>query len=292
MILARRPCDLVDVDRRVDRAVSLLAVAAAALAASVVALVFGFVLAEAAPLLVERGATLATTTWAPRAGSYGLVHLALGSCVVVAGAVLLAAPLGVLCGALASTYAPPAAASTLRLVLGVLAGVPSVVYGWWGLVVLVPRLGAIRPPGLSVLAGILVLALMILPTIALLAAGALQAVPKPLVDAGRALGLSRGAILLHVAAPAARGGLVAAVVLGTARALGETMAILLVMGNTIRAPSSLFEPARALTAHVALEAAYALGDHRRGLFAAGLVLLVAVGVLVVAADRTLRGRAA
>ena len=166
-----------------------------------------------------------------------------------------------------------------------LAGIPSVVYGLWGLTVLAPLIARWQPPGVSVLAGALVLALMVLPTVALTASSALAAVPASLLQGAAALGLSRRAVVLGVALPAARGGIVGGVLLAAARALGETMALLMVAGNVVQMPSGLFEPVRVLTANIALEMAYASGDHRAALFASGVLLTALVLALALTAGR-------
>jgi phosphate transport system permease protein len=151
-------------------------------------------------------------------------------------------------------------------------------------VVLVPLISRIHPPGPSLLTGIFVLALMILPTIALVADTSLGNVPPSYLQGAAALGLGRWAIVRGVAMPAARAGLSTAVVLGTGRAIGETMAVLMVCGNVVQMPEGLFSPVRTLTANMALEMAYAMADHRSALFVSGLVLMALVGLLVAIAE--------
>src|SRR5262249_8200808 len=172
-----------------------------------------------------------------------------------------------------------------RSVVELLAGIPSVAYGFWGLVALTPLLRAWQPPGQSLLAAILILALMILPTIALLAEAALTAVPASYLRGAAALGLSRWATIRGIVLPAALSGLATAVFLAMGRALGETMAVLMVAGNVAQMPASVFEPVRTLTSNIALELGYAAGDHRAILFVSGLVLLVLTTALVLLADR-------
>ena len=250
-------------------------------------LVFVFLVGETLPLFVKIPPhhLFIDAHWSPRDGELGLLPMMIGSAVVVGGAVLLSTPIGIAVAALSAFFAPRGLGVFLRGVLGVLAGVPSVVYGLWGLTVLVPLINSVQAPGVSVLAAILVLALMIVPTMALLSDAAFRAVPDDDMMAAAALGLSRFAAVVHVALPRARTGLATASMLQVARAVGETMAIIMVMGNTIQVPASVFDPARALTSHIALEMAYALGDHRRALFAAGLLLFIVVLVLVALVDR-------
>ncbi len=265
---------------------------AAILSAIGIALVILFVAGESAPLIARHGVAgfVLDARWAPRDELFGLWPMMVGSLCVVVGAMCLSTPIGLAAAVALVFFAPAGAARFLRAAVGVLAGIPSVVYGMWGLTVLVPLLNQVRPPGVSVLCGALVLALMIAPTMVLLSEAALRAVPADQLSAATALGLSRPAVACLVALPAARSGLIAATLLQVARAVGETMAVILVMGNTIQIPHGPFDAARALTAHIALEMSYALGDHRRGLFVAGLALLMAVVALVVGADRaTVRG---
>lgn len=196
------------------------------------------------------------------------------------GAILLAAPLGIGSALFCHYYAPPSLARLYRRVIELLAGIPSVIYGLWGLMVLVPLIRQLEPPGPSLLAGILILALMILPTIALLADAALAGIPREYIQGAAALGFSRFSLIWRIALPAAKSGIGAGVLLGIMRALGETMAVLMVCGNVVQVPGSLFEPIRTLTANIALEMAYAMGDHRSALFVSGLLLMALVMALI------------
>ncbi|MGH8566938.1 MAG: phosphate ABC transporter permease subunit PstC [Gammaproteobacteria bacterium] len=265
--------------------------AAAFVCGAFVVLMVLFVLRESWPALREIGLSrfFTDTSWHPQggaaAGTFGLVPMITASLALTAGAMLLAAPLGLLCALFCSDYAPLGLATAFRRLMEVLAGIPSVVYGFWGLVVLVPLINRWQPPGASLLAGILVLALMILPTMALLAQTAIATVPADYRRGAAALGLTRVGTLWGVVLPAARSGLYTAALLAIGRAIGETMAVLMVCGNVVRSPSSLFAPVRALTANIALEMAYALDDHRSALFVSGLMLAGVVVALVLAAER-------
>jgi len=132
--------------------------------------------------------------------------------------------------------------------------------------VLVPLIAQYQPPGASLLAGVLILSLMILPTVALTAEAAFKAVPQSYLDGGHALGMKKSAIAFKILVPSARQGLIAGAVLAITRALGETMAVLMVTGNVVAMPTSLFDPVRTLTSNIALEMAYAMNDHRASLF--------------------------
>jgi len=265
--------------------------AAAFVCGAFVVLMVLFVLRESWPALREIGLSrfFADASWHPQggaaAGTFGLVPMITASLALSAGAMALAAPLGLLCALFCTDYAPPGLAAAFRRLMEVLAGIPSVVYGFWGLVVLVPLINRWQPPGASLLAGILVLALMILPTMALLAQTAIATVPADYRRGAAALGLTRMGTLWGVVLPAARSGLYTAALLAVGRAIGETMAVLMVCGNVVRSPSSLFAPVRALTANIALEMAYALDDHRSALFVSGLMLAAVIVVLVLAAER-------
>jgi phosphate transport system permease protein len=171
-----------------------------------------------------------------------------------------------------------------------LAGIPSVVYGLWGLVVLVPLVARWQPPGASLMSAIIILTIMIVPTIALVAGAAIGSLPREYLQAAAALGLSRRRTVTSVVLPAARSGLLTAGLLATGRALGETMAVLMVAGNVVQTPTGLFQPVRTLTANIALEMAYAMGNHRSALFVSGLVLMAMVTVLVALAHWMSEGR--
>ena len=250
-----------------------------------------FVLGESWSALREIGLSRFFTdaSWHPQGGAadgtFGLVPMIIASLALTAGSMALAAPLGLLCALFCTDYAPRGLATAFRRLMEVLAGIPSVVYGFWGLVVLVPLINRWQPPGASLLAGILVLTLMILPTMALLAQTAIATVPADYRRGAAALGLTRVGTLWGVVLPAARSGLYTAALLAVGRAIGETMAVLMVCGNVVRSPSSLFAPVRALTANIVLEMAYALDDHRSALFVSGLMLAAVVVVLVLAAER-------
>jgi phosphate transport system permease protein len=258
----------------------------AALAGAILLLIVVFLVLGSAPVLRHVGVVRFFTDekWAPTEGLYNLTPMLWGTLAAMTGAVLVATPLGVLSAVFTHFYAPASVAWAYRRLVELLAGIPSVVYGFWGLVTLVPLVARLRPPGTSLLTGILILAVMILPTIALMADAALATVPQQYLRGAAALGLSRWATIRGVVFPAARSGLFTGVILETGRAIGETMAVLMVCGNVVETPSSLFDPIRTLTANIALEMSFALGYHRSALFASGLLLMVLIIVLAVAAE--------
>lgn len=249
-------------------------------------LIVVFLVLEAVPTLARYGvgAFVGSGAWQPSRGLFDLTPMMWGTILVSGGAVALAGPLGLGSALFVNLYAPRRVGALVRTMLEVLAGVPSVVYGFWGLMVVVPWIGSMRPPGASLLAGVLVLTLMVTPTMAVLVDAALASVPREQLHAALALGLSRAATVRAVIWPNIRSGVWTGLILTLGRALGETMAVLMVCGNVIQVPGSPFDPVRTLTANMALEMAYAMGDHRGALFVTGLCLMVLVAVLVLAAD--------
>lgn len=219
-------------------------------------------------------------SWHPVQGLYQLTPMLSASLMSTVGAVLLATPLGIASALFSHFYAPPLIAAGYRRLIELLAGIPSVVYGFWGLTTLAPLIGRLQPPGVSLLTAILVLTLMILPTVALTVDAALAAVPVAYMRGAAALGLSRWGMISGVALPAARSGIISGTLLATGRAIGETMAVLMVAGNVVQQPLSVFTSVRTLTANIALEMAYATGEHRAALFISGLALMLMVLLLV------------
>lgn len=249
----------------------------------------GFLVLESLPALRTLGPRLITDSqWYPAAdatgGSFGLLPMIVGTLAVTAGAVLLAAPAGVASAVFCQFYAPRWVAAWYRKLIELLAGIPSVVYGFWGLVVLAPQVARLHPPGFNLLTGMLIVGLMILPTVMLVVEAALAAVPRSYIVGAAALGLGRWSIVRNIVLPEARGGIITGVVLGMARAVGETMAVVMVCGNVVRVPRGLFDPVRTLTANIALEMGYALSIHRSALFASGLLLLVMAAGMILALE--------
>lgn len=274
-----------------DTLLSASLCAAGGLAALMLVLIVAFVAAEALPLFsaVEPGALVSDSGWQPTAGHFNLTPMIAGTFAVSLLALALAGPLGLGAAIFQVFYAPPGLRGAFRRMVELLAGLPSVVYGLWGLTVLVPLIAELRPPGTSLLAAALVLTLMILPTAALFAGSALEAVPAAQRKAAAALGLTRWRMIAGVILPAARSGIATGLFLALARALGETMAVMMVAGNVVRMPGSLLEPVRTLTANIALEMAYALDVHRSALFFSGLLVMAMTLALVLTAER-LKGR--
>jgi phosphate transport system permease protein len=161
-----------------------------------------------------------------------------------------------------------------------LAGMPAVVLGFWGLMVVVPAISRLEPPGQSLLAAALVLALMILPIIALTSQAALSAVPLSHLQAAAGLGIGRAGMIWNIALPAAKGGIGSGVLLALARAIGETLVVVMLCGNIAQIPGSVFDPIRPVTSTIALEMGYATASHKALLYAGGLILVLVIGLLV------------
>lgn len=261
--------------------------AAAVLSAAVVLMVIAFVVIESVPALRRIGMTrfIHDDSWHPLSDQFNLLPMIVATLVSTAGATLIAMPLGICSAVFGCFYASGMVERWHRRLIELQAGIPSVVFGLWGLVVLVPLLAPLGGSGQSLLAATLILSLMILPLIALTARAALSAVPPELIAGGAALGLGRRAIVIQIALPAARGGIASGLLLAMTRAMGETMAVVMVAGNVVQMPDSIVSPVRTLTGNMALEMGYATSAHRSVLFVSGLVLLLAVLVLVVIAER-------
>ncbi|RMF37556.1 MAG: phosphate ABC transporter permease subunit PstC [Planctomycetota bacterium] len=264
-----------------------LSVCAAAVGLTVLGIVV-FLGIESWPAWQRIGPTamLGAVQWnpvGPEPQQYGLAPMLVGTLAVAVGATLCAAPIGLATALYATFYASPRVSWLILRCMEVFSGIPSVVIGFWGLVCVVPWVAQLHPPGPSLLAGVLVLAVMIVPLFALVAATAVRSVPLDLIQAAHAVGLSRWRMICRIVLPAARQDMINGMVLQFGRAAGETMAVLMVCGNVVQMPGTVFDPIRTLTSNIALEMAYAVGLHRSALFAGGLVLMILVGVVVLPA---------
>jgi phosphate transport system permease protein len=256
-----------------------------------VVLIFLFLLREGVPLFFTVPVrNLAGTRWYPTFDLFGALPLILGSVLVTVTAIAIALPLGVITAVFVREVAPRWAREILKPLIEVLAGIPSVVLGFFGMTALAPlireSLGA--PTGLTAFTGALLLAYMALPTIISVAEDALDAVPKSYRDAGLAMGATQWQTIWRVVVPAARSGIVTAVMLGMGRAIGETMAVMMVTGNAARMPlslDSLFRPVRTMTATIAAEMGeVAQGSvHYHALFGIGIILFVLTFLINLAA---------
>lgn len=241
-----------------------------------------FVLNEGLPVLIKVGLLkfLGGGQWGPTSGYFGIFPMIVGTIYVTLGSLLVAVPLALACAIFLAEFAPNWVEKILSPAINLLAGIPSVIYGLFGLIVIVPMImNFLGGPGLSVLAGVLVLAIMILPTITNITLNVLNAVPRRLKEASLALGATKWQTIFRISLPWSWTGFVAAVILAMGRAIGETMAVLMVIGNTALIPHSALDPARTLTSNIALEMGYAAGDHRQALFATGIILFAMVMLL-------------
>jgi phosphate transport system permease protein len=259
----------------------------AAAVAMILTLVMAFLVRESWPVFqaIDSHQFLTSNHWFPLEGHFGILAMALATIVTSLSAMLLAGFAGLSIAIFVVYLAPKKLALAYRNMLGLMAGIPSVVFGLWGLTVLVPMIAQWQPPGASLLAASLVLALMILPTVALTSQSALKALPQQLLQGGAALGFSRYRTIVSLAIPSAKGAILSGLLLAFTRAMGETMAVLMVAGNVPQIPESIFDPVRVLTANIALEMAYATGQHRAALFASGCLLMVCVAMFAWAATR-------
>lgn len=259
----------------------ILAACAAAFILSIL-LITVFIFAKGLPLIYKTGAGdfLFSTQWRPANGQYGILAMFAGSMAITFGSMLWAVPLGLMTAVFMSEIAPQGVGDLLARMIELLAGIPSVVYGFVGLLIVVPwvreNLGGM---GFSVLTGALILGVMIIPTVVTVSRDAIQAVPKEYKENSLALGATHYQTIWHVILPAARTGIITAIVLGMGRAVGETMAVVMVTGNAVVVPGSVLEPVRTLTSNIVLEMGYASGDHQAALFATGAVLFAFIVVL-------------
>lgn len=215
--------------------------------------------------------------WAPNdiPASYGIFPMILGSIYITAGATLIGVPIGILTAVFMAKYCPKSAYKILKPAVELLAGIPSVVYGFFGIVVLVPLIRDIfGGKGHSILTASILLSIMILPTIVGISEAALRAVPQSYYEGALALGASHERSIFKAVLPAAKSGIMAAVVLGIGRAIGETMAVIMVAGNQTRMPNGITKGIRTLTANIVIEMGYAAELHRGALIATGVVLFV------------------
>ena len=267
------------------RGVFFIAACASVLA---VALICIFLFANGVPAMKEIGFMkfLSGEMWRPKNSIYGIFPMIIGSLYVTAGAILFGVPIGILTSVFMAKYCPKRIYKPLKSATELLAGIPSVVYGFFGLVVLVPwirELGrTLKDMGLisssgngnSILTASLLLGMMILPTVIGVTESAIRAVPDHYYEGAVALGATHERAIFRVILPAAKSGVVAGVVLGVGRAIGETMAVIMVAGNQARMPSGIFRGIRTLTANIVLEMGYAADLHREALIATGVVLFV------------------
>jgi len=258
-------------------------------------LIFMFILVEGLPLFfkVGFGKIILGLKWAPTKGFFGIFPMIVSSFLVTIGALAIGAPLGLACAVYLAEYAGRKRKIFLKPALELLAGIPSVVYGFLGVVYIIPLVRAtLGGSGFSLLSTSIVLGIMILPTVISISYDALMSVPRSFREGSLAMGATQWQTTFRVVIPAARSGILASFILGMGRAVGETMAVIMVAGNALKIPTSVLDPLRTLTSNIALELAYASGDHRLGLFSTGVVLLIIIMLLNYMANFVIRRRVA
>jgi len=258
--------------------------AAACTSILAVALICLFLFINGIPAMAKIGIFdfLMGTTWKPNntPPSFGILPMILGSIYVTAGAAVIGVPIGILTAVFMAHYCPKKLYRILKPAINLLAGIPSIVYGFFGLVVIVPFIrDTFGGAGISMLAASILLGIMILPTIVGISESAIRAVPQSYYEGGLALGASHERSIFFVMLPAAKSGIMAAVVLGIGRAIGETMAVIMVAGNHARMPAGLLKGVRTLTANIIIEMGYAAELHREALIATGVVLFVFILII-------------
>lgn len=258
-------------------------------------LIIGFVFYKGLTPFLFKGFSfiefLTSTEWLPGSEQFGISPMIIASLLATLGALLIGVPVGILTAVFIAEVAPKSVSKFMSPAVELLAGIPSVLYGVFGLSFIVPVIQNTfnLPKGQSLLAVIIVLAVMMLPTIITVSETAIKAVPRYYKEGSLALGASKIETIFKVIIPAAKSGILAAVVLGVGRALGETMAVILVAGNSPVIPSSITDSVRPLTTNIALEMGYAYGTHQEMLFATGVVLFTFILLLNIVLNKLSKG---
>lgn len=265
---------------QVMHAVFFIAACASVLA---VALICLFLFVNGIPAMREIGIFkfLLGTMWKPGNNIYGILPMIMGSIYVTAGAILIGVPIGILTSVFMASYCQKKVYRFFKSAIDLLAGIPSVVYGFFGLMMLVPLIRNLfhKGNGSSILSASILLGIMILPTIIGVTESAIRAVPSNYYEGSLALGATKERSLFFVVLPAAKSGLIAGVVLGIGRAIGETMAVVMVAGNQARMPAGILRGVRTMTSNIVLEMGYAADLHREALIATGVVLFVFILII-------------
>ncbi len=249
---------------------------------SVLALITVFIFIKGIPIISKVGffKFVFGMKWAPSQGDFGIFPMIIGSLSVTIGAAIIGVPIAICCSIFLAEFAPAKLRNIFRPAIQLLAGIPSVVYGFWGVIFIVPAIrNYLGGPGLSILAGSIILAIMILPTIISISEVTLLSLPRHYKEGALALGLTHWQTIRSLLLPAGKSGIVAAIILGIGRAIGETMAVIMVLGNAVAVPTSILDPVRTLTTNIGIEMGYASGEHQQALFATGIVLFVIIMIL-------------
>ncbi len=274
-------------EKGVQRLLSVIAFSAI----SALLLIALFIFKEGMPFILKYGLKdfLFSSEWYPQDGKYGIFPMIAASFWVTLGAMLVGAPLGIAGAVFLSEFAPKPVMHVIKPAIELLAAIPSVIYGFIGVMVLAPIIREVfGGPGLSIMAGAIILGIMILPTIISISIDSILAVPQSFREGSLALGATTWQTIHMLTIRAAKSGIIASIILAMGRALGETMAVIMVTGNAVKVPHSSLESARTLTANIALEMSYATGMHREALFATGVVLFIVIIILNSIASMALR----
>ena len=260
-----------------EKGMKLLFFLTACVSIAAVILICIFLFASGIPAIREIGVFrfLLGTRWKPANNLYGIFPMIVGSLYVTAGALLIGVPVGILTAVFLARFCPKSIYRPLKSAVNLMAGIPSVVYGFFGLVVLVPFIREVfGGRGMSVLTASILLGLMILPTIISVSETSIRAVPESYYEGGLALGASHERSVFYTVLPAAKSGIFAGVVLGIGRAVGETMAVMMVAGNQAVVPDNMLSGVRTLTTNIVMEMGYAADLHREALIGTAVVLFV------------------
>jgi phosphate transport system permease protein len=275
--------------RRNERLIHIALLVVAFSAVSALVIITLFIFKEGTPILFKYGFKnfLLGLNWYPSEQSFGLLPMILGSLMVTLGALIIGVPFGLGCAIFLTQFSSKRFRQVIKPIIELLAGIPSVVYGFLGVIILVPFIRkTFGGPGLSVLAASIILGIMILPTIISISIDSLLALPPSYREGSIALGATHWQTTKMVLLPAARSGIIASIILGMGRAIGETMAVIMIAGNAISIPHSILDPVRTLTSNIALEMGYASGEHRQALFATGVILFIIIMILNTVANLT------
>lgn len=268
-----------------ERIMEIVFLLAALVSITAVALICVFLFANGIPAMQEIGFShfLFGKEWRPGNNIFGIFPMIVGSLYVTGGALVIGVPIGILMAIFMARFCPPKIYKILKPMVDLLAGIPSIVYGFFGLVVLVPflreHIDVDENRGQSILCAAILLGIMILPTIIGAAEPAIRAVEQSYYEGALALGATHERSVFSVLVPAAGSGILAAVILGVGRALGETMAVMMVVGNQPRVPESILQGVRTLTTNIVMEMGYATDLHREALIATGVVLFVFILII-------------
>ena len=259
-------------------------IASASISVISIIVIFYFIFEGGVPFMLDYGIGkfLFGSVWTPSNSTpqYGILPMIVGSIVITIGAIIIGVPTGVFTSVFMARFCPPKLYKFLKPAINMMAAIPSIVYGFFALRVVVPLMKSwVGGTGMNILTASILLGIMVLPTIIGMSEASLRAVPKSYYEGSVALGATHERSVLRVVVPAAKSGIISAVILGVGRAIGETMAVILVAGNQPRIPSSLTQGVRTMTTNIVLEMAYAAGQHREALIATAVVLFIFIIII-------------